>query len=375
MSRSIALIWILVAFIVAAEEPAPAKNLGEAAKGLPDKLQGKPLAFVPLIAEPPKELKGDLSDPVWQKASTLKFATNNTGDEVKFPTSAKVFCSKEAFYLGVQFEDPDVDNAKTDGEIWERDGLEFLIFPGEDLRQKLYYQVILDSKNQHQCFYTHIYPKHNNHCQSGQWTPSLQSAVAKSKTGWTAELRIAFSDLSVPKNVEEGKSLFRMAVYRNRAPRGGDKIQNYAWSPTLADSYHCSWKFGYALVEAYATEELIKQIIERKKKEGETTNAASVADAVKNEIKALVEKLGHDNYQERSTAHEKLAAMTTNDRGAELYAEELLRTAERETDDAEIRSRARKLLAGIRERKNPDEDPLPGYQRFVGPQEAIQMGL
>jgi len=363
--RLLGLAFTVVAAGLWAEEPAPAapaKSLSEAAKALPDKLAGKPLAFIPLVAEAPKELKGDLSDAAWEKSATLNFVSNQSADEPKFKTVAKAFCTQDAFYLGVQFDDPDPDNPKIDGAIWERDGLEFFIFPGEDLRQKLYYQAILDQSNQVQFFHTHIYPKHNNHAQSGQWTPSIQTKTVKSKSGWSAEMRIAFDDVSPPKAVLEGKSLWRMALYRNRPARGEHKAQSYGWSPTLGDSYHCSWKFGYVVMEQFATVELIQQILERKKKEGDKEAAITASDPVKTEIKALVVKLGHDVYQERTTAHERLAALTADDRAAETFAEETLRAAERESDDAEVRSRARKLLAGIRERKSPDEDPLPGNQ-------------
>ena len=362
--RLSALIVFVVAAGLSAEEPAPPKkNLAEAARALPDTLSGKPLTFVPLAAEAPKELKGDLSDAAWKNAATLDFVVNLSGEQPKFKTTAKVFCTKDALYVGLDFADPDPDNPKTDGAIWERDGVEFFIFPGEDLRQKLYYQAILDATNQTQFFHTHIYPKHNNHTQSGRWTPSLQSATAKNKTGWTAELRIAFSDLSIPKSVEEGKSLWRMALYRNRPARGTEKSQSYGWSPTMGESYHCSWKFGYVVMEQFATEELIQQIIERKKKEAELATTPVASEAVKTEIKMLVQKLGHDVYQERASAHERMTALIAEDRGAETFAEELLRAAERETEDAEIRSRSRKLLTGIRERKQPDEDPLPGNVR------------
>jgi hypothetical protein len=345
--------------VAMAADPAP---LAEIAKKLPQKLAGKPVAFVPLVANAPAKLNGDLSDPAWKNATEISLSDNHTGEAAKFKSTAKIFCTKDAFYIGVQFADPDPEHPKLDGAIWERDGFEFFIYPGEEPKQKLYYQAIVDSAGQNQHFYTHIYPKHASRALQGQWTPSLQSATAKGKDGWTGELRISFDDLSLSKEVETKKTPWRMAIYRNRPARGEEKQQSYGWAPTLNDSYHSAWRFGYIVPEPYASEELISDLIARQEKIAAATATEILAADGQAEVKILVEKLGNDAYPERLGAHEKLAALIKKNRGYELFIEECLRTAERQSDDAEVRNRSRKLLAAIRDARNPDEDPPPeGY--------------
>ena len=343
---------------ISAELPPLSKAL---LQQLPEKLEGKPLVFIPRLSEAPKELKGDLSDPVWQHAATLNFVSNPSGSPVKFKTNARLFSSKEALYIGVQFEDPDTAHFKLEGARWERDGLEFFLEPQEDLKLKMYHQVLLDAANKSETARLHIYPHHKNRQINELWSPKFQSATAKTKNSWSAEFCIPFDDLPLSHNNDQGKLLWRLDLFRFRPERGSEMAQNYAWAPTLADSHHYSARFGFAVLEGFANDALLKEIIARKVQELSASSALSSAalpdEAQKKEMASLIVKLGDDNYTEREAAHQNLTTLLKTNFACATFIDDALRLASRQSDDVEVRSRVDKLLIVAKECLNPDDDP------------------
>jgi len=345
----------------AGEAPGNADQaaVAEAAKKLPQRFENKPLVFIPLVAEAPKELKGDLSDPAWSKAAVLDFQVSLSAQPIEFKSEARVFCTADALYVGVKFDEPDTDKLKDDGAIWERDGFECFLLPGEEVKQKLYYQVIVDASGKTLVSRTHMYPKYQYRALMGNWSPKLEQATAKSKTGWSGELRITFSDLTLPKEVESKESLWRLALYRNRPGHNGEASQYYAWSPTLNNFHHTPARFGYALLAPYASEELIQKLIERGHAANKVEAEAPLAEATAKQIHQQIQKLGSEVFEERNQASAELAELMKARKNQEQYIEEALRKAETDTEDIEVRSRARKLLQNLREARDPDEDPPP----------------
>jgi hypothetical protein len=333
--------------------------LAEAAKKLPENFNKKPLLFIPFVAEAPKELKGDLSDPAWAKAAVMNFQVSLTAQPIQFKTEARVFCTAEALYLGMRCEEPSLDKLKQDGQVWERDSLEFFIFAGEDSRGKLYSQVVMDAGSDIGFYRCHLYPKQQYRGLHEAWQPTVEHATAKEKAGWTAEMKLKFSDLGkLSAEVENKNTLWRMALYRNRPGRDGEANQAYGWSPTLNTFHHTPQRFGYVMLAPFATPALVETIIERAKPQDKPADAP-LADAVVKEIGDLIKKLGSDVFEERQQTQDRLAELIKQNEAQEKFIDEALRKAEAESEDTEIKTRARKLLLTIRDSSDPDEDPPP----------------
>lgn len=347
-------------FSALAGEPDPKEMaaVAEAAKKLPEIFSKKPLLFIPYVAEAPKELKGDLSDPAWAKAAVMNFQVSLTAQPIQFKTEARLFCTGEALYVGMRCEEPSMDKLKQDGQVWERDSLEFFIYPGEDLRGKLYSQIVMDAGSDIGFYRCHLYPKQQYRGLHEAWQPTVEHATAKEKTGWTAEMKVKFADLKLTPEAEKRSSLWRLALYRNRPGRDGEANQAYGWSPTLNNFHHTPQRFGYVVLAPFATTALIEKIIERAKPQ-DTPADAPLAEAVAKEIGASIAKLGSDTFEERQQAQERLAELIKQGAAQTKFIEEALRKAETESEDTEVKTRARKLLRTIRDTSDPDEDPPP----------------
>ena len=91
--------------------------------GLPGEYQNRPLVGIPQLPAPEK-LTGDLSDPVWQQAAALPMNNPATGEPPKHETTARVFCTDDALYIGFRCAEPSDGPLDTKGEFWDRDEVE-----------------------------------------------------------------------------------------------------------------------------------------------------------------------------------------------------------------------------------------------------------
>lgn len=337
---------------------ADSAALQAAAAKLPATFQNRPLVFIPLVTAAPKELKGDLSDPAWAKGAKLDFVVNFSGNPAQFKSEARVFCTADALYVGVKFADPDPDNLATAApEIWERDSFEVFLFPGEDPRGKLYYQTIIDANNREVTTYSHLYPRRKLAGLKGEWKPRLRHAVKANHDGWTGELRIPFSELKLPPEVLEKKSLWRLDLFRTRPWRNNAPMECSSWSPTLNEYNHTAPRFGYALLAPFATAELLDSVTARAAAQQAAPTAPPSAAQAK-EIAAQIEALGSEAYQLRHGAAVRLEEMMA-DRNAAAYLEQVLAKTSKDSPDTETRLRAHRLMLRARQMLSPDEDVPP----------------
>ncbi len=354
--------WLLgiCCCILGALEAEDAALLLDTAETLPDEFDGKPLLFIPLVADAPKELKGDLSHGAWKNAAVFKLSGNQTGLPATYNSEARVFCTADALFVGVRFDDPDPDNlATTNALAFNNDCFELFLFPGEDMRGKLYHQIVIDAANREYRQQTHVYPKHGNRVLYGKWEPKLEHATEKYEKGWSAELKIKFADLSLPKGMDDKSSPWRLNLYRTRPPRGADPEQDYAWSPTMSASNHTPGKFGYVLPAPFCSEALIKLLSERAAAASGPQSARDLSAQEMRDITTLIAALGHEEYPQRMAANDRLLTLIKDRMSQQLFIEEELRKAESSHDDTEIRVRARRMLQHIRDLRSPDDDPPP----------------
>jgi hypothetical protein len=84
---------------------------------------------------------------------------------------------------------------------------------------------------------------------------------------------------------------------------------------------------------------------------------------VKAEVPELIAKLGHDLFEERNRANDRIVELIKQRQANHAFIEEQLRKSGTDIDDTEVRVRAGKLLRLISENRNPDDDPPPSNMR------------
>ena len=352
---------------VAPAATADAGKLTEAATQLPQQFDNKPLLFIPQL-DAPKQLKGNLTDPVWAKAAPFKFVAVEKGEisPARFTTVGRVFCSADALYLGVKLDDPEPDKATVSNPMaWQNDSIEFFIYPGESCKGgKLYYQIVIDAAKKVEFYHTHIYPKQGFRNLTDVWKPSVECEVSKDATSWSLELKLKFSDLKLTEEATAKKSLWRMDIFRNRCERGGIAAQSYSWTPTDGSgSYHVCSRYGYVLPGSFATPEFLAELITRAKES--TPDAEPPQERIK-AITDLIGRLGNDDYNIRNTATLNLSSMAEEKRPLATFIQKALKKTLAETDDSEVKLRSIKVLNVCNLALNSDDDPPPEVENNDG---------
>jgi hypothetical protein len=340
-----------------AEEAAKA---AEAAKALPAKYQEKPLLFVPMLPAPAK-LSGDLKDPLWEKAASFKMVTMKS-EPAKFNTEVRLFCTKEALYIGVKCEEPEPENvAVNNGAAWQNDSIEFFIYPGASASGgKLYYQTVVDAANKLETYHCHLYPKKPQiQGLQGQWSPRIDHEVVKGEKCWTLEERITFSELKLTPEALAKKTAWRMDIFRNRCQRDNESVQNYCWAPTGDSAYHLPARYGYIVLGAFATPEWIAEFSKQAQEKPDEPPGPELV----REAHDLIGRLGHNDYVERSLAMNGLNDMLSGTRSLIPLVKTILSDVVKKTPDSEVKQRAAKLLYMCSTLQSSDDDvPPPGVQ-------------
>ncbi len=341
--------------------PEVAAKVAEAAKQLPEQYTNRPLLFLPML-DAPKQLKGDLSDPIWEKATPFNLQSMVKGELVppKFVTAARMFCTSDAIYLGVKCEDPDPANATVSNPAaWQNDSLEFFLFPGESCKGgKLYYQICVDASKKIEFYHTHLYPKNTFGGRSEPWKPAgVECEITKDAKSWTLELKIKYSDMVLPDEVKEKRAIWRMDLFRNRVARGNISAQSMAWAPTDATgSYHLCGRYGYLLPAALVSTDVIGTVLANAK--GATTTDTPPAQELSREVTELIGRLGNDDYNVRNTAMLNLNTMVEEKKLGRFIQTQLKKTLS-ETEDSEVKMRSIKVLKTCYSWLNPDDDTPP----------------
>jgi hypothetical protein len=260
---------LLVSCVVAAAE-APL---------LPESYNNRPLCFAPLAEGP-----ADAGAP-------LQFRDMQTGLPIKLATHAHVYCTHDSIVFEIVMEEPDFENIKKNGHVWQRDSVEFFLFNGEKIGGQQYYQVIVDAQNEVAVHGVRFNPQRPKVVDAIELKNAPVTSVKRTATGWQATITVKFSD--VPQNeAKSSKGLWRMALYRNRPARGDLPSQHYAWSPTWCDEQQSPAHFGYLLAEPLSTPEALAAVTDVKRNEPPT-------DAERTEISQLIEELGDGEYTDR----------------------------------------------------------------------------
>ena len=343
--------------------PELAAKVAAAAKQLPEQYTNRPLLFIPML-DAPKQLKGDLSDPLWEKAAPFTLQSMVKGELLppKFVTSARMFCTSDAIYLGVKCEDPDPANATVSNPAaWQNDSVEFFLYPGESCKGgKLYYQICVDAAKKVEFYHTHLYPKSAFGSRSEPWKPAgVECEVTTNAKSWTLELKIKYSDMVLPEEVKEKRTIWRMDLFRNRVARGNIPAQSMAWAPTDATgSYHLCGRYGYLIPASLVTTDVIGMVLANANASGAAVTDAPPAQELSREVTELIGRLGHDDYNVRNTAMLNLNTLVEQKNLGRFIQTQLKKTLS-ETEDSEVKMRSIKVLKTCYVWLNPDDDTPP----------------
>ncbi|MBQ9359018.1 MAG: hypothetical protein IJT95_05700 [Abditibacteriota bacterium] len=204
--------------------PGPAMELPE------------PLLSVPACnvrkAETPITIDGELDD--WQGYTGLAIDRDNHGGPAPVETKVMTAWDDEGIMFAFECAEPNMAGIKADAA--ERDGPTF----NDDS-----VEVFLNM-NPAQVKYNHFSVNVNNvrfdqQIYNSSWNKEWQSAVKKTDRGWQCEMKIPFSEMSVPVPVRGER--WRINMTRNR--NAGGSLENLCWSVTYG-SFHVLERFGNA---------------------------------------------------------------------------------------------------------------------------------
>ena len=189
-------------------------------------------AAAPAVGEDPT-IDGKITEPVWQKALTLKLEERlDGGGAASQPTEVLVARIGTVLYLAFRCVEsrPDAirgkDYGKRDGPVWEGDSVELFLGDGATY---FHYAVnaagsLYDAKEKNK-----------------GWNSRARAAAGRDAKGWVAELAVPLDALFA---LHGGKALdkARLNVTRNRY--AGGRPEESAWSPTFSASSHVPDRFG-----------------------------------------------------------------------------------------------------------------------------------
>ena len=146
------------------------------------------------------KIDGNLKEEQWDKAPAtgdfIQFSPYKGGAKSRFQTRVKYLYTNDAIYVGARMSDPYPDSILT--ELSKRDQIKNSAYCG------VYLDPYNDDKNAYGFFVTssgvQIDKKSiKNNGEDWTWDAVWKSAVKIDEDGWTAEMRIPYSALRIPK--------------------------------------------------------------------------------------------------------------------------------------------------------------------------------
>src|SRR5438045_2279466 len=154
-----------------------------------------PILHAVRVTKPPV-IDGDLSDPAWQQAPEFTDFTQHDPDDTKpatMRTSVRIVYDDKAIYFGAKMDDPGRPTA--------------LLARRDSFVQTDFLSINIDSQHDRLsgAAFT-VYPSgtqvdsilFNDIGEDGSWDAVWDSATKMTDHGWTAEVRIPFSQLRFP---------------------------------------------------------------------------------------------------------------------------------------------------------------------------------
>jgi len=209
-----------------------------------------PRLRVPRIEEE-LEADGALDEPAWRRAARSgAFVNTMTGRRLAFRTEARVLWTTDALWVGFDSGDRDLHSTfqNRDDSLWEQDAVEVFLDPGGDGRD--YYELQVSPRN---VVFDSLLPRYRRN--RNEWNSNMETGVRLDGTlntdegdetrdrGWTAEMRIPWSDLThAPSSPPAVGDVWRANLFRMEWHEGA--VSGAAWSPPRRPDFHTLARFG-----------------------------------------------------------------------------------------------------------------------------------
>jgi hypothetical protein len=228
----------------AAETSADPKSLPEPKRVVVPKLHG------------PITVDGNLSEPVWAKATVLQPFYNNDGSgRERELTEVRVWYDDQALYLGWKCRDADIQATLTnrDSHFWDEEVVEFFVTPKALNRYfELQWSPLngvfdaivsndLDKKGVSKGFRDDSSYTAKGMTNAVRIKGTINDSSDKDEF-WQVEVRLPFADLG--RVAPKAKEVWRANFYRYNRTKGLPE-ELLSWSPTLSPGFHEPNRFGY----------------------------------------------------------------------------------------------------------------------------------
>ena len=204
------------------------------------------------LADREPDMKGDLSDPLWQSAPMVTgFGLSTDAGQAEDQTEVRLLYTRQAFYVGVLCHESSVDRMRVTrtqegSDVWEDDSVE--VFVNTDCLGRPYWQFVANAAGVRSFSY-----QQPATAQDRTPNPDWQVRTARGADRWTAEIRIPYATLGVA-GTPAGQ-IWLVNVVRNDFASsridvvGEHWMQTSAWGFRPRGSNHDPRKFNPVLFE------------------------------------------------------------------------------------------------------------------------------
>ena len=332
-----------------------ADAVAAAAAGMPAIYKGQPLLLAPMFAAP-QGLLADFAAEPWTHVPGIKLGQYRTGEAAEFSTEARVFCTDKALYIGVRCDEPDMEGLVV--EQWNpfgSDGVELFLYPGEDVRGKNYYEMVVDTSNQSKVANLHVYSQAGKRT-AGDAIAQVVAQTRKADKYWVAEYKIAYSELGLSPESMTKSALWRLDIIRNRPAHDADEERaRISWAPTHSPRNHVPAKMGYVMVGALTRPEFAATVAARAR---EAAGKPALPAGVSADVESLVKHLRDADRKVWKDAQRSLLAMGEK---SSLYAQAVLDALSNGNPEHDrlIAARMAPLETRCQDIADYADDPLP----------------
>lgn len=195
-------------------------------------LQNNRPTLVARAAKVAPAIDGKLDDAVWSgEPDVTDFQVSNLGSVPTVSTDAWVTYDKKYCYVAMRCHEPQMDQLKIvkDGNIWEGDSVEIILDTAPERKDARYYFVSRWRKRKVEPAFRFVVNPLGAMFDEQVYEEPFDSAgvkvaTAKTKSAWTVEIAIPWTDIKMHPPAKGTKMAFVLARYRY--PKDGDKRQD-----------------------------------------------------------------------------------------------------------------------------------------------------
>jgi hypothetical protein len=197
-------------------------------------------------------IDGTLDDPAWNRAKEIRLLRNQDGSTPRFETTARLLWDDTFLYVGFACEDTQIYATMTerDATLWEQEVVE--IFVDANCDQISYVEVEINPLNTLLDLFVLNRPPQSFHGLFDWDSAGMRHAVHVDgdpndpdsvDRGWSVEMALPWADFATaPHQPPQPGDMWRFNLYRIDQFQG--RVELYAWSPTLCDTFHQPQRFG-----------------------------------------------------------------------------------------------------------------------------------